>query len=362
MNIEKLNSLANDIVLENKKLQFVAKFQNLLNTLQNVIAQPQQPQHQKNLTTQLTDLKESLINSLVNNLSPAWYQVLVELQIDEVLGLKLIDKIDMIFSKNQITPANAKIELDKIFTVLNQKINGFTNIVSGLKILNIGLDELEEGECEIGVLIPRKYIKNDLGKFGDEIKELTFIFSNYSELIIGKKESFQIRNISTSEPLITVTTVTAIVVGVAKSIGWLIDNYKKLLEIKKLKSELNKQGLSDANLQGIVDYSNSFMEKSIENIVKKLSKEYNANGDVARKNELLNGVRISLNKIANRIDNGFNFEIRIEPIVEKENTTTKGNKTEVAAIEQVSKSLQFMKLEGQPILSLSEKKTKTQTK
>ena len=265
MNIEKLNSLANDIVIENKKLQFVAKFQNILNTLQNVIAQPQQPQHQKNLANQLNELKGALATSLVDKLSPAWYQVLVELQIENILGVKLIERIDNIFSKNQITPANAKTELDKIFTTLNQKMNGFTNIVSGLKTLNIGLDKLEEGECEIGVLIPREYINNDLGKLGDEIKELTFIFSNYSELIIGKKESFQIRNISTSEPLITVTTVTAIVVGVAKSISWLIDNYKKLLEIKKLKTELNKQGLSDESLQGVIDHSNNFMEKSIDN-------------------------------------------------------------------------------------------------
>lgn len=354
MNVEKLNSLAYDIVEENKTLQYVPKFQNVINTLQNVITQPQQPQHQTNLSNQLTALKEALFKSLVNDLSPAWYQVLVELEVNDVLGDNLYQKIEKILSQNQITPAKAKQELDTYFSKLNTKMTGFKNIVTGLETLEIGYDELEEGECEIGVLIPRDYIKNDLGKLGEEIKELTFIFNNYSELITGKKESFQIRNLSTSDPLITVATITAIAAGIAKTVGWLIDNYKKLLEIKKLKAELKNQGLSEENLQGISDHSNGFMEKAIENIIVKISKEYNGSSDKNRKNELLNGVRISLNKIANRIDRGFNFEVRIEPI--KSDETDKKETKETKEIQVASKNLQFMKLSGQPILKLPEKK------
>ena len=51
-----------------------------------------------------------------------------------------------------------------------------------------------------------------------------------------------------------------------------MDNYKKLLEIKKLKAELKKQGLPDENLQGIADYSNDFMVKAIERLLKNLEK------------------------------------------------------------------------------------------
>lgn len=354
MNVEKLNSLAYDIVEENKTLQYVAKFQNVIDTLQNVITQPQQPQHQTNLSDQLTALKEALAKSLVNDLSPAWYQVLVELEVDDILGNNLYQRIEKILSQNQIIPTKAKQELDTYFSKLDTKMTGFTNVVTGLETLEIGYDELDEGECEIGVLIPRDYIKNDLGKFGEEIKELTFIFNNYSELITGKKESFQIRNLSTSDPLITVATITAIAAGVAKTVGWLIDNYKKLLEIKKLKAELKKQGLSEENLQGISDHSNGFMEKAIEEIIAKIAKEYNGNGDKNRKNELLNGVRISLNKIANRIDRGFNFEVRIEPIKSEEED--KKETKEIKEIKAASKNLQFMKLSGQPILRLPEKK------
>lgn len=93
MNVEKLNSLAYDIVEENKTLQYVSKFQNVVNTLQNIINQPQQPSHQNNLTKQINALKDALSKSLVNELSPAWYQVLVELQISDVIGNELIKKL-----------------------------------------------------------------------------------------------------------------------------------------------------------------------------------------------------------------------------------------------------------------------------
>lgn len=40
MNVKKLNSLAYDLVEENKTLKYVTKFQTALGTLQNVINQP----------------------------------------------------------------------------------------------------------------------------------------------------------------------------------------------------------------------------------------------------------------------------------------------------------------------------------
>ena len=50
------------------------------------------------------------------HLSPAWFQVLVGSNISEVMGTKLSNKVDEILSKNQITPANAKNELNELFT------------------------------------------------------------------------------------------------------------------------------------------------------------------------------------------------------------------------------------------------------
>jgi len=80
--------------------------------------------------------------------------------------------------------------------------------------------------------------------------------------------------------------------------------------------------------------------------------------DAGRKHELTNAVRISLNRIANRIDRGFNFEVRIEPLAGgKEVDKAKAEAVEkaVETIQSASLNMQYMKLEGPPILTLPEK-------
>jgi len=69
-------------------------------------------------------------------------------------------------------------------------------------------------------------------------------------------------------------------------------------------------------------------------------------------------VRISLNKVANRIDHGFNLEVRVEPIVKKKDEEKENAEIQraIAAIQSATENMQFMKLEGQPILKLPEGK------
>jgi hypothetical protein len=357
MNIEKVHKLAADIVMENQTKKIVTVFQTVTTQLLNVINQPQQPQHQTNFSASIKNLYALLDNSLVNKLSPAWYQLLRELEIDDVFGSVLRNKIENIISKNGITPASAKTELDLLFQKLNKTITALTQLTTGLKTLNIGLDELNGSECEIGILIPRSFINNNLSSLKDEIGEINFILNNFSEFITGKKEPYELRTLSTTDPLITVGAVMAIAAGFSKTVGFLIDNYKSLLEIKKLKMELSNQGLPDDNLLGIEEYCNKFMEEKIDEIKSVLELEYDVIKDKHRKNEVLNGIGISLNKISNRIDQGFNFEVRANIQTPSENTADKDSPElkQYNEILSASESMQFLKLDGAPILTLPEK-------
>lgn len=144
----------------------------------------------------------------------------------------------------------------------------------------------------------------------------------------------------------------------------IINLYKTFLEIKKLKSELKKQGLKEEEMKGINDHANSVMSKGVEELTTEVVEEYYQGNDDKRKNELTNAVRISLNKLANRIDQGFNIEVRAEPAEEPEGEkveTEDEQKTRgyVDRVLSVSETLQFMKLEGARILHLPEKTTKS---
>jgi len=98
------------------------------------------------------------------------------------------------------------------------------------------------------------------------------------------------------------------------------------------------------------------MEAEIEKFTVEIVNEYHTGKDGGRKNELTNAVKISLNKIANRIDRGFNFEVRIEPPKPLPQDAKEANevKQAVHTIQVASVNMQYMKLEGPPILALPE--------
>ena len=146
---------------------------------------------------------------------------------------------------------------------------------------------------------------------------------------------------------------------IATAVDKLLDLYKKFLEVKRLRAEMKKQGLTDEDLQGVTKRYHTMMEKGIEQITIEVFETYYKGNDAGRENELKNGVRISLNKLANRIDRGFNIEVRVASLPESANPeeTTDSPaevRQHVQTIQTASKNLQFMRVEGEPILSLPE--------
>ena len=62
-------------------------------------------------------------------------------------------------------------------------------------------------------------------------------------------------------------------------------------------------------------------------------------------------------KIANRIDQGFNLEVRIEPSKDADGAAGSADaKKGEAIIQSATKNMQFLKLEGDRILKLTEKR------
>jgi hypothetical protein len=139
--------------------------------------------------------------------------------------------------------------------------------------------------------------------------------------------------------------------------------YKQLLEIRKLHQEIRKQGVPQKEMTGIEKYANELMENGIAKASEEIVNEYYEQQDKGRKNELTIAVRLSMNKIANRIDHGFNLEVRVEPPAEggSEQQSEQVRKA-VAAIESATANMQFLKLEGQPLLKLPEREEKPKKK
>ncbi len=358
MNAEKLHILASAIYEDLEETQVQPIFQNLVNALQNQVNQPQQPTHQQQISEHLTKLYDTLSQSSSNTFSPAWTQLLQELSIDHLLGNKLSDKLKGTFERNQITPSVALDEIKTLNAHLTTLTTHIDNLIDSFEFLGIGKEDLEPGECEVGFLIPRYAVEDKLNNFSKELNDINGILRLFAEITTGKRQDFDIRSISSTDLGVTVTVAITLAAALAYTVNLIINSYKQILEIKKLRAEMHNQGVPFDKLKGISGFANSKMKKVIDEISKELFKKYYKNNDEPRYHELVTELRFALNKIARRIDRGFNIEIRVEPPVQKKGEkTTAGYQQEVKYTEYIKSTYenrQFIKTNIEPILSLRE--------
>lgn len=364
MNTERLHAICIDLKGSIEAVALPNKLEQVVNSLQNIINNPQDSGQQQALSNNLTALYEALEDFPTNYYSPAWTQALEELGGRHILGKDLADQIRHIMETNQITPATAHQEIEKLRQELVQFSGAIDEAVTAFGKLGIGAEELKPGECEVGVLVPRKAVHNNIQEFGKELQDLNFIFGTFSEIASGNRETFKIKSISSSELMVFLEAVPVVAACVAHASEKIINLYKTLLEIKKLKGELKKQGVEDEKMEGIDDHANSIMANGVEELTMEIVDQYYQGNDDKRRNELSNAIRIALNKIANRIDQGFNIEVRAEPPAEpeegEENTEEKQKNAEyVNRVIAASETLEFIKITGSRILHLPEKTTKS---
>lgn len=361
MNAERLHAIALTLQKELSSSQALNKFDRLIQALADQVSQPSQPQYQQETSDSLKDLLKTLDVAESNNFSPAWRESLADLGLTDLLGQDLARQVNNVFERNQITPAVAQSELQSLRETLQMFSTAIDQIVSSFNSLGVGREDLEPGECEVGILVPRNFVKNELGTFGDELKELNKIFGVFSELATGSRSGFAIKTISSSELTVFLEAVSAVGACIALGLERVLELYKKLLEVRKKQAELSSLGVEKKNLKGIEEHSNAIMGKGIEEIVSHLISEFHRSADNGRKNELKVELRYALNKISNRIDCGFNFEIRMQAPVQDEADREDEDSDDYELSEKhykdiaaAAKTLQFLKLEGDSILRLPE--------
>lgn len=361
MNVERLYAIALSVKKDLGEYKITDLFQQLVNALANQVNQPAQPQYQQETSRCLNELCIALGKSEVNSFSPAWRQTLVETGGDYFLGDNLAERIKDIFKKNQITPAVALSDLQSVLSEMAEFTGAIEKLIASLHVLGIESEDLGPSESEIGILIPRDFVDNELVDFAKELKEINQIFGVFSEISTGSRPGFKIKTISSSELTVFLEAAPVVAACIAHGVERVVELYKKLLEIRKLQAELSNQGVPKKDLKGVEDHAKSVMEKGIETVIRQLMKEFKSTVETGRKNELTIELRLALNKLSNRVDSGFNFEVRMQAPDDIED----GDQKEDQAMQEMdrkfyddissaAKNLQFLKLEGDPILHLPE--------
>jgi len=247
--------------------------------------------------------------------------------------------------------------------------SGVIEITNGFKRFHISSEELDTGECEVGILIPRNSIDNSLVNLKKELDSLDFILKHFAEAVSSEQPKLEIRTISSSDLSFFLDYAPPAAAFLAVAVERIIAFYKRVLEIKKLRLEIKALEVPEDKLEPLDSHVNSIMDTGITEFLDEEFDNHCKIKDAGRKNELRNGIQISLNRIANRIDRGFNFEINVgytPPEEGDEESSENESKIDVytQTILDAQKNMEYMKTEGEQILSLSEndkstKKTKS---
>ena len=239
-------------------------------------------------------------------------------------------------------------------------------LLQSFEVLKIGEEELAPGECDLGVLIPRAFVHDRLDEFADELKELNEIFEVFAEVATGKRPNFRIKTISSTD--LSVLLEIAPIVGklIVSALTDVIAVYKQIIDIKLGLKKLAETNVPQKALQHVEDHANEKMNKEIDTIVVKVLSQRYEGLDSGRVNELKMALTIQVSKLADRVDRGFNIEVRMQqPALTNEDVepdaATKALVENYNEIKEASENLQFLKSEGPPILHLTEVKNKHET-
>ncbi|MEL7453018.1 MAG: hypothetical protein AAGJ50_06560 [Pseudomonadota bacterium] len=359
MNAERLNAILKVIHSEISTTRSVEVLGQLVAALQKQVNQPQQPGHQQEVAKHLETLRSRLRDAPSNNFSPGWRLIVEEIGGIDILGDSLVARLDEIFARNQITVSVALEEIRAIHESHERFFTAVSEGVASLRHFEIGSEELDAGQAEVGVLIPREAVDNSMASLGKELDELDGVLRVFSEIVSGQRPNLRIRTISSSEFQVFLESVTPIAACIAFAVERVVALYEKLLNIRRLRQELQEEDVPDDMLAGVQTHANSLMTQGIEELVEDVLQQFHAGTDEARVNELKIELRFNLKKIANRIDRGYNIEVRAEPTAEEpveaeenESPEAEQRRLQEQIIRDASVRLRYRKLGGEPILSL----------
>ncbi|MGO9211064.1 MAG: hypothetical protein ACLPXM_15670 [Terriglobales bacterium] len=354
MNAERLHAIVTALRQELAQRNMVSNLTTLVSALRNMSSQPANPSYQQTLVGSRETLRNALSDAPSDAFSPTWRQVLGDIGGGSFFGRNLLDTIEETINENQMTPTVALQRLESIQSGLQTFSKALDSAATAFSAFEIGSEELAPGECEIGILIPRQAVNNKLREYVEELGEIEFILRTLTELATGGVEDLEIRTVSSSDLMLFLSAHPRLGAVMARVIDFIVTQYKKILDIKKVQREIERLELPEDISEKTKNHANNLMEAEIDKFTIEIMTEYESvSDDGHRRNELKNAVTICLNTIANRIDRGFNFEVRVEPPAPTDANADIQNA--VQTIRAASVSMQFMKVEGPPILALTEK-------
>lgn len=171
----------------------------------------------------------------------------------------------------------------------------------------------------VGFQIPRNIFDNELEGFSRELHELRLIVRAFSEAAGNPGERIELRQISTSDPLIYLMLGYLTICKIGASVKWCLDQWKTLEEVRNLRANTaNLAGVPQA--KALAEQFDSIIDQTLQTRIRERADALaaEATSDEGRRHELGNHLAKALEGLLARIERGMKIDIRVLPPSEPE--------------------------------------------
>lgn len=365
MNVERLFAVAIAIRDDLARTSLILLLEQLAEALEALRADPGDVNYGRQVAEARDAVYRALETSEINRFSSGWRDMIAtDLEIDHLIGNELKRQVSQILERNGVTLSEAVTGIKELSASVSNLSHAINNIIQAFEWLELAPEQLEDGEFEVGVFIPRSAVHEALAELGAEFRKLDRILGPFIEIgLDGSRPAIRVRSIASSNYQVYVGMVGVAAAAFTHAMSKLLGLYKQILDIREQRERMKKSGVPDSALAGVSSHVTGMMKEVIPVIAREVVDAY-ARGieDEGRRNELINSLEMSLKELARRIDLGYNFEVRepeIAPPVgqnasDGEAVVTDGDYEYAEIVRERRAELEFIKPPGEPILEITD--------
>lgn len=266
-----------------------------------------------------------------------------------------IERIENLIAENGASPAVVRDAIVEISEKRSEEMNRYVNLANALEYY--GFEDATNGvdRAQIGFKIPRDLFDNDFSSLISELNFIRKMVRVVAESEGADPDDIDVGAISTTDPIFWLIVGYVVASSIGKLTDWALGTWKSVEEIKNIRAQTaNLKSFNESEVEKI--FGPKIEQEISKSISQKVTEITKGLKDPGRKNELKNGLSITLRQFLARVERGLTVDIRyLPPPIE----TTDGEASEDSRVsarrnemEQLATRLDFKKPEGDPILML----------
>jgi len=337
---------------EDRNLQ--QKLDAVIAPLEALASNPGDQDSQVNLSDALKALSEAIAD-MSKGYDPSQRARIVNIGAGPFFTEALMHRVESLITSNAMSPATALGEIKTIRRERQAFIDRVIKTEEGIDSFVPYTTGLNPGDAAIGFELPRSLFDNEFKDFISELRTLHRIVRVFAEVETGSAPEIKLGTISSSDPLIFLQTPPVVVASIAGSIAWLLTQWKKLEEIRKLRAETAKLG--QFNKEELAEFFDKKITERLDAAVDTKVTELLAKEklDGGRRAELESELSWALKALFARVERGMRVEVKVQLLPDSDESVSEEKSKEKEILNHVhslSEELSFPIIDGEPILAL----------